>query len=97
MQLFICFGSLIIKTYSLSVKINEQQKRKVISGLKNCGDKKHSTHTSEEKISIQKFSTVDALKDEIRQKLTKHKSYNTESLELSSNGSYISIYFKPKE
>ena len=69
-------------------------KEKVISNLENSDGKKHLHRKSEEKISLQKFSSVDALKDEIRQKIAKHECCKTD---ISSQGSYISISFKRKE
>ncbi len=51
---------------------------------------------SEENILIQKFSSVDDLKNEIRQKIASHESHKCESMDISTNGEFISISFRVK-
>ncbi len=51
---------------------------------------------SEENILIQKFSCADDLKNEIRQKIASHESHKCESMDISTNGEFISISFRVK-
>ncbi len=53
-------------------------------------DKKQSI----KKIKLNKFSSIDDLKNEIRKKLKDQKKSDFEFSDLSSDGSYISIKFK---
>ena len=51
---------------------------------------------SEENILIQKFSCADDLKNEIRQKIASHDGQKCESLDITTNGEFISISFRTK-
>jgi len=65
--------------------------------LRNSAKKKRQQNLSEEKISIRNFNSADDLKNEIRQKIAHYKHCKTDSYNISSNGSYISISAKQKE
>ena len=93
MQLFTGLISLIIKSCNFYQFIwNDNLKMNHSSSQQT----KHLMNRNEEKILIKKYASAADLKNEIRQKMASHRDSDCESLNLSNDGSVISLTFKSK-
>jgi len=52
------------------------------------------TKCAEEKISIERFKSIEELKSRIRQSITDHQSFSDKICQISQEGSFISLHYK---
>ena len=48
----------------------------------------------EEKISIDRFKSIEELKSKIRQSITDHQNFSDKICQISQEGSFISLHYK---